>query len=294
MLLPLYLSIKKSNNVSWKHPNISHYVSNYVSNKFPNPPEALKQYPVIICVHGFGASPFEWEEFAQFAEENKCLVSNIFLGKHKSIKEFSTSTWENWIETVTNEYQKLSSIGFENISLCGSSTGATLIIHALHQKLFRPSIPLRQVILIDPLLDIKEKMLYKVPYLKNILFDVKVLTTLEESGNWIPKRPINSLLQLLDLINKTKRLLESKYSITNSIKINVFNASHDPVISKSAASKIVESLKKNGVIKINHTEINSKLHVFTRLRGRSVVKRKDIENQQFCFRAILKLVSSRY
>jgi carboxylesterase len=286
MLLPLYLSVvknNKKNRVSWAHAQAKQYTSNYVSNKYSNPPSALKQYPVIICIHGFGSSPFEWEEFASYAQENECLVSNIFLGNHKSLKEFANSSWQSWLNSVKKEYLRLTKIGFENISICASSTGATLVLHALNNKVFQPSLPLKHVIMVDPLVDINEKLIYKLPYIKNIIFDIPVPTKSKEKGNWIPKRPVNTVIQLLDLISKTKHLLNSKLTALSHVKITIYNSTNDPVINHNSADTIVNAFKQNYVAKIDHYKMDSDLHVFSRLKGRDNIQIKDIKNQKMFF-----------
>lgn len=293
MLLPLYLSVvknNKKNKVSWTHSKAKHYIRNYVSKKYSNPPAALKQYPVIICIHGFGSSPFEWEEFASYAQENECLVSNIFLGNHKSLTEFENSSWQSWLDSVKKEYISLTKIGFENISICASSTGATLLLHALNNKVFQPSLPLRKLIMVDPLVDINETLIYKLPYLKNVIFDIPVVTTAKEKGNWIPKRPVNTVVQLLDLISKTKTLLNSKFTALNHVKLTIFNSKNDPVIKSNSADTIVTAFKRNYIAKVDHVKIDSDLHVFSRLKGRDNIQIKDIKNQKLFFDNVIDLV----
>jgi carboxylesterase len=64
---------------------------------------------VIIAVHGFTASTYEWEEFRAFAEEKgTALVSLVLLGGHgANIEDFTKSTWLDWQKPVITEYNTL-------------------------------------------------------------------------------------------------------------------------------------------------------------------------------------------
>ena len=293
MLLPLYLAVVKKTKKErshWVHPSKERYLNEYISRKYPNPPAGLKQFPVIICMHGFGSSPYEWEEFAEVAQERGCLISNIFLGSHDTLENFAESTWESWLTSLQEEYSRLVSIGYENISISASSTGATLLIHALKMQLFAPSLPLRNIIMVDPLLDINKDLIHKLPYLHSFLFDQPVPTTFQEKGNWIPKRPMSSLVELLRLINRTKALLKTNFSIPKHISITLYNSTNDPIIKKNSAETIIESFYKNYQKKIDHVQIDSSLHVFSRLKGRHNIEIKDLKNQKLFFDTVLEKI----
>ena len=57
-----------------------------VSAKYPSPHDSLKSKPVLIAVHGFTASTFEWDELRTYMEEtgntNSVLLSQVLLGGH--------------------------------------------------------------------------------------------------------------------------------------------------------------------------------------------------------------------
>lgn len=101
-----------------------------VSAAITNPSEAQKNIPVIITVHGYDATTFEWNEFRSYCNSKaNILVSQVLLGGHgRTYKEFKNSTWEDWQEPILMEYNTLRAKGYTNINFAGSSTACPLVM----------------------------------------------------------------------------------------------------------------------------------------------------------------------
>ncbi len=274
--------------MDWKNEHYDRYHHDLVSVRYSHPSYEIKQKPVFITAHGFGASPFEWKEFKDYVEtHSNALVSNVYLGHHQNLQLFSTATWQDWMQPIISEYQRLIDLGFETINLCGCSTGATLMLQLFHHNMFRPSIPIKHVVFIDSLIKTKKKLLYLLPYFKYFIKDIPVSSTTEEHHHWLPVRPLFSLLQLLDLINHSHDILKKGVSCASHITFSLFQSKHDPIIERQSALDIYNGLLKKTPLDISITMVQSKKHVFTRLEGREDVTLKDIELQQHIFKKIL-------
>ena len=70
-----------------------------IASRYQNPSETQLKKPVIIAVHGFSASPFEWKEFADYIKtrtNTDILVSLVQLGGHaQGYDAFKNSTWKS-------------------------------------------------------------------------------------------------------------------------------------------------------------------------------------------------------
>ncbi|MBK7817638.1 MAG: hypothetical protein IPJ60_08850 [Sphingobacteriaceae bacterium] len=104
-----------------------------LSSAIPNPTSTDLQKHVIITAHGFSATNFEWLEFSSWSKgKSDLLVSRVLLGGHgRDYADFQKAKWEDWQKPIIDEYDRLVSIGYKNISLAGSSTGCPLIIEMI-------------------------------------------------------------------------------------------------------------------------------------------------------------------
>lgn len=94
-----------------------------VSKRFPSPNAQQRDRPVVIVVHGFSASTFEWSEFKAYADnpERNILVPQVLLGGHgRSLEDFRKSTWRDWQAPIFREYNALLAQGYSHISLMES------------------------------------------------------------------------------------------------------------------------------------------------------------------------------
>ncbi|MEI7502133.1 MAG: hypothetical protein WCJ61_02510, partial [Paludibacter sp.] len=104
-----------------------HLVSAYITH-----PTLIQQNtPIIIAAHGYTATTFEWDELRTEANlKGTFYVSQVLLGGHgSSYDAFKKATWEDWEQSINEEYRKLDSLVYKKIYLAGSSTVAPLIIN---------------------------------------------------------------------------------------------------------------------------------------------------------------------
>lgn len=266
------------------------FPENYlVSAKYPNPTEEDKSKRVIIAVHGFSASTFEWDELRKFIENRNIdtvLLSQVLLGGHgRSYEDFKASSYEDWQESIKTEYDKLIALGFTDITLVGSSTGCPLILDLLNIKYFGKE--LKEVFLIDPIIIPSDKMLSIVGVAGPILGYVESDLSAGEEKYWYKYRPYQTLEELNKLIIKVRKQLEDNLTI-GDVKMTVYKSLKDDAADPVSAVLLYKGIKTN-YGKINVEMIDSDLHVFTRLDLRPSVSPKDFYNQSKVFGAITKL-----
>jgi carboxylesterase len=259
-----------------------HLVSRYI----PHPTDAQKNMPVIIAAHGYTATTFEWDEFRNFADSAKTFyVSQVLLGGHgTSYADFKQATWETWQSSIKDEYRKLDSLGFKNIYLAGSSTGAPLIINLLNSGFFAgfATAP-KGIFLVDPIIVSSNKTLTMVGLLGPVLGYTTVELATGEQGHWYVYRPQETLKQLMTLINLTRLDLEKGITLPAGTYMKVYKSRTDDVADPVSALMIYKGMKTSTGGKIDVELVDSKLHVFTRLRGRVGVTATDTQLQHRVF-----------
>ena len=123
-----------------------------VSAKYPTPTSEDLDKHIIIAVHGYTASTFEWNEFNKWSKDSTYRVSQVLLGGHgTTYEDFKASTWEDWAESIKLEYETLETLGYKKISLVGSSMGATLLLQLIKSDYFDTRLNPKNVFLIDPI-----------------------------------------------------------------------------------------------------------------------------------------------
>ena len=290
MLYPSMSSI----NVDWHNPDSAKYAAKRVSARFPSPSPQDLNRPVVIFAHGFGASPFEWVEAQNFLEQHSsALVSNIYLGGHDSMQVFSSSLWQDWLQPISDEYNRLIELGFTSLYLVGGSTGATLMLTALLEGSFSSLKPLKHLILVDTLVSPNNKTLYALPYLRWFYCKQTVPLSAEEEGHWLPQRPTHALLELLSLIKHINKQLQTHINIPDSLNISIFYSSDDPVVNPKSSIQIHDALSKNRLQASIH-KINSNKHVFPRLLGRKNTTNQDKKTQQHFFSLLKDYIHSAH
>jgi carboxylesterase len=248
-----------------------------VIRHFPNPDSSLLKKPVILAVHGFTASTYEWSEFWDWAEQRRVdgidttLVSLVLLGGHgRDIGDFQASTWHDWGKPILDEYDSLVAKGYANISIAGSSTGCTLLIHYIEAGEFskRKVIP-RWFFLIDPIVTPSSKILSLVNIVGPILGN-SPNTDLDsaERKYWYTNRPQEDLAELYDLLNRVKNELEDGIDLPAGAHAKVWKSKHDGSADPVSALQIYKGLHNADGSRIEVEMVDSRKHVFTRLHGR--------------------------
>lgn len=251
---------------------------NYLASSYlANPTENQLNTPVIIASHGYSASTFEWDELRVFADKNKGFyVSQVLLGGHgRTYQEFKDATWKDWQQSIKDEYEKLSKMGFKKIYLAGSSTSGALLLNLIKSNFFSSYTKPKGIFLIDPIVLPSNKSLTMI----GLLGPVLGFTTSEleegEKGYWYVYRPQESLKQLLAVIDLTRRDLEDGFSLPQDTYLKVYKSIKDETAEPVSALLIYKGLKTSKGANIDVEMVESNLHVFTRLKGRSNVSSAD-------------------
>ena len=255
-----------------------------ISARYPNPSEVLKNTPVVIAAHGFSASTFEWQEFSEFAEtKGTFLVSQVLLGGHgRSHEEFKNATWKDWQSSIIDEYNKLSQLGYKNIYLIGSSTGCPLIINMVKTNALTRAKP-KGIYLIDPIVISSNKTLTLVNALGPVLGYTTTNLEAGEEGHWYVYRPYQALIQLMELIDLVRKDLQHGITLPEGTKMKTYKSTVDDAADPVSAVLIYQGMKRSDGSKTAVEMVDSKLHVFTRLRGRESVTQADRDLQQHVF-----------
>lgn len=248
-----------------------------VSAYLPNPTEQQKDTPVIITAHGYSATTFEWDELREHANSTKTFyVSQVLLGGHgRTYDDFKESTWTDWQQPIMDEYKRLSDLGYRNISLAGSSTGATLIIQMIKSGFFDAVTTPKAFFLIDPIIVSGNRMLYAIDLLGPLLGYSSITLDESEQGKWYNYRPQETLKELLELIVLSKKDLEKGIKLPANSTMKVYKSKVDKVADPTSATLIHKGVRTANDQEIQLEMIDSELHVFTRLNGRKNLTSKD-------------------
>lgn len=243
--------------------------------------------PIIICVHGYCACTYEWEEFRDYAQtDGRVYTSLVLLGAHgRDMKDFENSTWEQWQAPIMQEYDTLVKLGFKKISLAGSSTGGTLILEYLSRNAFDGKTVLpANFFFIDPLVVPSSKLLHIVNVVGPILGNSPVeRKTDAEKRHWYTNRPASTLEELNELCELMRGKLESGISLPSGAKAICYKSDNDDSVDPVTALLIYKGLKDALGSKIEVQMVKSDFHVFTELKARAIVTEADKTLQKRVF-----------
>lgn len=255
-----------------------------VSENIANPSAVQKNTPVVIAVHGYSASTFEWDEFRTYCDaKTNILVSQVLLGGHgRSYEDFKNSSWKDWQEPIVTEYNALRAKGYTNINFAGSSTACPLVMDLLKKGEIGDN-GMKNIFLVDPIVVPSDKMLTLIGLVGPMLGYLESAMTTEEEGHFYHFRPQETLQQLLDLTEKTRKELQRGYQLPAGTQMKVYKSIEDPTADAVSAVLIYKGLKNNDGSNITIEMIESKLHVVTRLNGRDNITPHDREIQTHVF-----------
>ncbi len=266
-------------------------LSYLVSDSFPNPSDSLKQVPVVIAVHGFTATTYEWLDFSNFRDSTQdFLLSRVLLGGHgRNYKAFKESSWEDWQKPIMDEYKRLSDLGFENITLAGSSTGGALIVEMLERGFFKNLTQPKNLIMVDAIVVPGAKILSLVDMIGPIIGNSISTPEEEELAHWYANRPQEALYELFEVINKIRHRLEDGLNLPSGTNLYIYKSKGDKVADPISGLIMYKGLKNSGGGEKKLKMLDSPLHVFTRLSGRNTIRPEDLELQQRVFQEIRSL-----
>lgn len=239
----------------------------YLVSKRPIINEEMLKMPVIICTHGFTSSTYEWEEFAEYAEgTGNVLVSNVLLGGHgRSVEEFKKSTWEDWQKPIIDEYKALSELGYTNINLAGSSAGGALILEMLLSGKISDFIKPNNIFLIDPFVIPADT---NIGFISIVGIFIKNIPNNELSEkakeHWYYNRPVNTLIELNDLITRVRSGLEIGFELPVDTWLITYKIIDDVASDPQCIILFANGISAKGTGKVEAHLYDSSNHIFTR------------------------------
>ena len=255
-----------------------------VSVAIADPSEIQKDIPVIIAVHGYSATTFEWDEFQTYCNaKTNVLVSQVLLGGHgRTYEEFKNSTWEDWQEPIMTEYNALRAKGYTNISFAGSSVACPLAMDLIKKGKIGDN-GMKHIFMVDPIVIPSDKLLTIIGLVGPMMGYLETTMTTEEEGHWYHFRPQETLKQLLNLIERSRKDLQTGYNLPAGTRVKVYKSIKDPTADAVSAVLIYKGLKNSDGSKIDIEMIDSELHVVTRLNGRDDITQHDRDIQAHVF-----------
>lgn len=238
--------------------------------------KADRKKPVVLLVHGFTSTTYEWNDFAKYIDQaarGNVLYSKILLGGHgRSLKEFKVTTWKEWGKPILDEYRALVASGFTNISLAGVSTACALLLEQINSGFYtQEKVRPKNIFFIDPLvkpigfwknLFVRLGAIFKIAYKPTQAF------TPEEFAHWYGWRPYSTLKSLDDLARKVTSALASKIHFPPGTNFTLWASQCDPTVDPDGYKEIQKGIVLSEGALSTFTPVDSKLHVFTRLSGR--------------------------
>lgn len=244
-----------------------------VSNRWKSPTEAQLQAPVVIVVHGYSSSTFEWWEFRDYADSRGIATSLVLLGGHgRNLDAFRASTAEDWGAPIITEYERLRALGYRDINIAASSTGATLVLHHLAQGSFKAAEQhLRHIYFVDPFVIPGNKMLRMVDIIGPILGSLPPHPDRSQlyRAHWYNNDPYEALSQLNALTITVREELNHGIQLPKNVQLTVFKATGDSVApfenGKLITSRVTDSAGRPAI----EVVVSTNYHVFTQLAARN-------------------------
>jgi carboxylesterase len=244
-----------------------------VSRRIEGPDSAARANPVIIAVHGYTASTYEWEEFRRYAEDTSHAfgspnVSLVLLGGHGlDIDEFRTSSSADWGKPIIEEYDSLRALGYSDINFACASTGCALLMDYIKRGYFRVQAP-KWIFMVDPIVVPSAKLLSLANIVGPILGNSPNPGSDSENAHWYTNRPQETLRELYSLINKVKNELEDGFKLPKGTRAKVYKSKQDGSADPISALLIYKGMRKSDGSHVELEMEDSHLHVMTRLMGR--------------------------
>jgi carboxylesterase len=262
-----------------------------VSVAIANPTTEQKNTPVVIAVHGYSATTFEWDEFRTYCNAKaNVLISQVLLGGHgRTYEDFKNSSWEDWQEPIMTEYNALRAKGYTNINFAGSSTACPLVMDLIKKGKIGDN-GMKHIFLIDPIVVPSDKLLTLIGLIGPMIGYLETTMTTAEEGHWYHFRPQETLEQLLNLTVKSRKDLQEGYNLPAGIGMKVYKSIKDPTADAVSAVLIYKGLKNSNGSNIDIEMIDSELHVVTRLDGRDNITQHDRDIQAHVFDDMYKIL----
>ncbi len=256
-----------------------------ISVKYPNPSVDDLNKHILIAIHGFSASTFEWQEFQDYSDTlGPYRVSQVLLDGHgRTYEDFKNSTWKDWSQAIKREYEKLEELGYTKISLVGSSTGGPLILELVSSGYFESHTNPKYIFLIDPIIVSSIKIQSIAGLIGPMLGYVEAENSGDEVKYWYTYRPQETVRELNALMKAVRKDLEKGITLPSNTYLKSFHSDKDPTANSASTVLIYKGVTSSNGNHIDAEIIDSEIHVFTRLALREGITQKDIANQQKAF-----------
>jgi carboxylesterase len=288
---PVFEDYMLDNDINFD-PSINNPEEFLVSAKYPQPTPLDLEKHIIIAVHGYTASTFEWSEFREWSTDSSYRISQVLLGGHgTTYEDFKASKWEDWSESIRLEYEKLENMGYEKISFVGSSTGGLLLLELVESKYFQNHVIPKNIFLIDPVIVGSEKLGSIAGIIGPMLVYIESDQSAEKDKYWYRFKPHETISQLNELMKKVRKGLEDGFSLPGDTYLKAFHSKHDPTANSLSTVLIYKGLTKSDGSHIDVQIMDSDIHVFTRLKIRESVSALNLENQEDAFTQMAQKLS---
>lgn len=255
----------------------------YLASNRAIPDEQLAE-PVLIAVHGFSASTFEFGELhTRLQDEPGIHLSRVLMGGHgRDLEAWRATTPDDWFEPVLDELDALAARGHTNVSIVTSSTGGTLMLRALARGDFDDRPAPREIFLVDPIIEPLDQSLYALPaalWIDHVFYED---FTEEERRHWYSNRPREALLGLLDVINETKAALFDTITLPAGTNLKLYVSETDEAVDPRSPGLIEDGVEASGGT-IEREDFDARFHVFVRGTARASFTDDDVALQQQAF-----------
>jgi carboxylesterase len=269
-------------------PSLANPSKYYASLYLANPTAEQLNTPIVIAVHGFSATTFEWDEWRAWADaKGKFYTSQVLLGGHgRDFEDFKNATWKDWQNPILEEYKKLSTMGFKNINFVASSTGCSLILELISSGAFGTMEAPKRIFMIDPIVLPSTKMMSVVDIFGPLIGFAEIGLSEQQMAHWYRYAPQESLKQLIIFLNLTRENLERGITLPQGTYIKVYKSIRDDSADPISALLLYKGIKTYSGNRIDVEMINSDLHVFTHVKDRANYTQEDIVRQIKAFEDI--------
>jgi carboxylesterase len=219
---------------------------------------AVPAMPVAILVHGFGATTFELEPVARELRAAGALASQVLLRGHgTTAREMAALSYEEWAEPIRDEYARLHALGFEEVALVGSSTGAALVLDLLARGELTPT-P-RRIVLVSPLIEFADWRMRFLPLFERLgVAGSRAVLEGESRGHWYPTRPATSLRELRRLTARNHAALATGLELPADCRILVLHATGDPTVAGRGIDLLARGIRG---AQVEIVRVDSGIHV---------------------------------
>jgi carboxylesterase len=216
-----------------------------MSQELASPTKEQLAAPIVIAVHGFGATEFETQLAADALRAAGTPCSQVLLGGHgTSLADFAGTTWLDWQQPVIAEHRALVAKGFTDIRYLAASTGVTLVLDGIARGEIAP-VPQRMGF-VAPLVDVhpEGRLVGYAPLLQlfgsNGRFTAQTGTA---KGNWYAYKPAKQYEQLVDVTEVVKARLRAGMAMPATVRIGVFQSQGDKTVDPKGAEALRRGLR---------------------------------------------------